>query len=105
MFGYTEFLKTAVPIAGVAGDQQASLFGHLCLDKGESKSTYGTGCFMLMNIGNKPLLAEGGLLTTIAWQIKSRRVLVARFNGDEMCLIKTAKHSEKRGAKALKMMV
>ena len=106
-FGYTEFLKTAVPIAGVAGDQQASLFGHLCLDKGDSKNTYGTGCFMLMNIGSKPVLAEGGLLTTIAWQIGNK--VTYAFEGsvfvggaavqwlrDEMCLIKTAKHSEKR---------
>jgi len=113
VFGYTEFLKTAVPIAGVAGDQQASLFGHLCLDKGESKSTYGTGCFMLMNIGNKPLLAEGGLLTTIAWQIGNK--VTYAFEGsvfvggaavqwlrDEMCLIKTAKHSEKEASKAVK---
>lgn len=112
-FGYTEFLKTAVPIAGVAGDQQASLFGHLCLDKGDSKNTYGTGCFMLMNIGNKPVLAEGGLLTTIAWQIGNK--VTYAFEGsvfvggaavqwlrDEMCLIKTAKHSEKEANKAVK---
>lgn len=112
-FGYTEFLKTAVPITGVAGDQQASLFGHLCLDKGDSKNTYGTGCFMLMNIGNKPCLAEGGLLTTIAWQIGNK--VTYAFEGsvfvggaavqwlrDEMNLIKTAKYSEKEATKAVK---
>ncbi len=112
-FGFTDFLKTSVPIAGVAGDQQASLFGHLCLDKGDSKNTYGTGCFMLMNIGAKPVLAKGGLLTTVAWQIGNK--VTYAFEGsvfvggaavqwlrDEMCLIKTAKHSEKEAIKAAK---
>lgn len=112
-FGYSEFLKTPVPITGVAGDQQASLFGHLCLDKGDSKNTYGTGCFMLMNIGNKPLLAEGGLLTTIAWQIGNK--ITYAFEGsvfvggaavqwlrDEMGLIKSSKYSEKEAKRAVK---
>lgn len=61
------YLK-GVPICGVAGDQQASLFGQLCLKKGTTKCTYGTGCFMLMNIGNKPLLSKNHLLTTVAFQ-------------------------------------
>lgn len=58
-----------VKIAGIAGDQQAALFGQLCTEKGLTKSTYGTGCFMLQNIGTKPVKSENKLLTTIAWQI------------------------------------
>lgn len=58
-----------VPIAGVAGDQQASLFGQACFEAGMAKNTYGTGCFLLMNTGEKGILSENGLLTTIAWQI------------------------------------
>lgn len=64
------YLK-GIPICGVAGDQQASLFGQLCLKKGMTKCTYGTGCFMLMNIGDKPLLSKKHLLTTIAFQTKT----------------------------------
>lgn len=56
-------------IAGIAGDQQAALFGQLCLDKGLTKSTYGTGCFMLQNIGENPVKSENKLLTTVAWKI------------------------------------
>lgn len=58
-----------IPIAGILGDQQAALFGQLCLDKGEIKNTYGTGCFMLMNIGKTPIISKKGLLTTIAYAI------------------------------------
>ena len=62
-----EFFGGAIPIAGAAGDQQAALFGQTCFEKGEAKNTYGTGCFMLMNTGEKPVFSENGLLTTIAW--------------------------------------
>jgi glycerol kinase len=58
-----------VPIAGIAGDQQAALFGQTCFEKGMAKNTYGTGCFLLMNAGSKAVLSDHGLLTTIAWQI------------------------------------
>jgi glycerol kinase len=58
-----------VPIAGIIGDQQASLFGHCCFNIGCLKNTYGTGCFMLMNTKNKPVFSNKGLLTTIAWKI------------------------------------
>lgn len=58
-----------ISIAGIAGDQQAALFGQLCLEKGLSKNTYGTGCFMLQNIGTKPVRSKNRLLTTIAWKI------------------------------------
>ena len=69
-YGVASFFPGNVPINGVAGDQQAALFGQCCFKEGESKNTYGTGCFMLMNIGNKPLLSKKGLLTTIAWRAK-----------------------------------
>jgi glycerol kinase len=64
-----QILAHRIPIAGVAGDQQAALFGQMCTRKGMVKSTYGTGCFMLMNIGAKPLLSTNNLVTTIAWKI------------------------------------
>ncbi len=69
IFGYSEpsLLGESIPIAGVAGDQQAALFGQTCFEEGEAKNTYGTGCFMLMNTGEKPVRSENGLLTTIAW--------------------------------------
>lgn len=71
IFGYTddEILGAELPIAGVAGDQQAALFGQCCFDEGEMKNTYGTGAFLLMNTGNKPYMTDNGLITTIAWGI------------------------------------
>lgn len=69
-FGKTEahlFSGIEIPIAGVAGDQQAALFGQACFESGTAKNTYGTGCFMLMNTGTKPVKSKNGLLTTIAW--------------------------------------
>lgn len=59
-----------IPITGVAGDQHAALFGQMCTEKGMVKNTYGTGCFMLMNIGDKPILSSNRLLTTVAWKIE-----------------------------------
>lgn len=61
------FLGGSIPIAGAAGDQQAALFGQTCFNAGEAKNTYGTGCFLLMNTGGKPVFSDNGLLTTIAW--------------------------------------
>lgn len=68
LYGYTQIsvLGTGIPIAGAAGDQQAALFGQCCFEKGDVKNTYGTGCFMLMNIGDEAIHSESGLLTTIA---------------------------------------
>jgi glycerol kinase len=66
------FFGCNVPIAGVAGDQQAALFGQACYEKGMAKNTYGTGCFMLMNTGEKAVKSEHGLLTTIAWGINGK---------------------------------
>ncbi len=68
-FGDVEFEGVKIPIAGIAGDQQAALFGQACFKKGSAKNTYGTGCFMLMNTGKKPQFSDSGLLTTIAWGI------------------------------------
>ena len=66
IYGYTEIQGVKVPIAGIAGDQQAALFGQTCFEPGDAKNTYGTGCFLLMNTGEKPVESRNGLLTTIA---------------------------------------
>ncbi|MCF0217561.1 MAG: glycerol kinase GlpK [Malacoplasma sp.] len=82
-YGYIEsnhFLKNSdckIPICAVAGDQQASLFGQLCTEVGMVKNTYGTGCFTLVNIGDKPILSKNKLLTTIAWKIKDEKPVYA----------------------------
>jgi glycerol kinase len=65
----TGLFATSIPIAGIAGDQQSALFGQMCIDPGMVKNTYGTGCFMMMNIGNKPIKSNSRLLTTVAWRI------------------------------------
>jgi len=67
VYGTTSLYGTEIPIAGAAGDQQAALFGQACFDPGMAKNTYGTGCFMLMNTGDKPVKSNSGLITTIAW--------------------------------------
>jgi glycerol kinase len=68
----TTLFSTKIPIAGVAGDQQAALFGQLCTEPGMAKNTYGTGCFMLMNTGDKPVYSNNNLLTTVAWKINGK---------------------------------
>jgi len=96
-----------VPIRGVAGDQQAALFGQTCFESGESKNTYGTGCFMLLNTGDKPTFSKKGLLTTIAWQIGNKVTYalegsvfiggaVVQWLRDEMQMIKESSESEKK---------
>ncbi len=74
VYGTTEveLFGGAIQIAGAAGDQQAALFGQTCFLPGEAKNTYGTGCFMLMNTGSKPVFSENGLVTTIAWGIEGK---------------------------------
>ena len=67
-----EFFGAPIKIAGVAGDQQAALFGQTCFEPGMAKNTYGTGCFMLMNVGEKPIYPNNGLLTTIAWGVDGK---------------------------------
>jgi glycerol kinase len=72
VYGHTTLLGTPIPIAGMAGDQQAALFGQACLKPGMVKNTYGTGCFMLMNTGTKRITSKHNLLTTVAWRIGDR---------------------------------
>lgn len=74
VYGHTNpnFFASKIPIAGIAGDQQAALFGQMCTKPGMVKNTYGTGCFMLMNIGEKPIVSENNLLTTVACTINGK---------------------------------
>ncbi len=72
VYGETHLLGAAIPIAGIAGDQQAALFGQVCTKPGMVKNTYGTGCFMLMNTGAQPIASKNNLLTTVAWRINGR---------------------------------
>jgi len=108
IYGYTKesIFGGKVPIAGVAGDQQAALFGQCCFEPGEAKNTYGTGCFLLMNTGDKAVLSTKGLLTTIAIGINGKvqyalegSVFVAgaaiKWLRDEMKMIENAAETEK----------
>jgi glycerol kinase len=70
----TGHFSSAVPIAGIAGDQQSALFGQMCVDPGMVKNTYGTGCFMMMNIGSKPIESKSSLLTTVGWKVGDQTV-------------------------------
>jgi glycerol kinase len=99
------FFGGPIPIAGAAGDQQAALFGQTCFEKGEAKNTYGTGCFLLMNTGDKPIFSKNGLVTTIAWGIDGKityalegSIFVAgaaiQWLRDEMRLIDSAADSD-----------
>ena len=105
-YGELSFLRSDVHITGVVGDQQAALFGQTCFEAGESKNTYGTGCFLLVNTGNKPVLSKNGLLTTVAWQIGNEVTYalegsvfiggaVVQWLRDEMRLIHHSGDSEK----------
>jgi len=69
VYGETTLLGGSIQIAGIAGDQQAALFGQNCFERGMAKNTYGTGCFMLMNIGREPQISKHRLLTTVAWRL------------------------------------
>ena len=101
----SSFFGGEIPIAGAAGDQQCALFGQTCFKAGEAKNTYGTGCFMLMNTGEKPVFSDNGLVTTIAWGIDGKvnyalegSIFVAgaaiQWLRDEMRLIDSALDSE-----------
>ncbi len=72
VYGATTLFGGSIPIAGIAGDQQAALFGQACTQPGMVKNTYGTGCFMLMNTGTRPIASKNNLLTTVAWRIRDR---------------------------------
>ena len=100
-----DFFGAPIPIAGAAGDQQSALFGQTCFNEGEAKNTYGTGCFLLMNTGNKPIYSKNGLVTTIAWGIDGSvtyalegSIFVAgaaiQWLRDELRLIETSPDSE-----------
>ena len=72
IIGETQVQGRSIPIAGIIGDQQSALFGQMCVEEGAVKNTYGTGCFLLMNCGHKPVFSENRLLTTVAWKIGDR---------------------------------
>lgn len=76
IYGHTKttIFASKVPIGGIAGDQQASLFGQMCIEPGMMKNTYGTGCFLLMNVGEKPVFSKNNLITTVAWKINDKVV-------------------------------
>jgi glycerol kinase len=113
IFGMTspEWFGAEIPIAGIAGDQQAALFGQACFKPGALKNTYGTGCFMLMQTGEKIFHSKNGLLTTIAWQVGDEKVqyalegavfiagAVVQWLRDELGLIKSAPEIESLAAK------
>ncbi len=100
-----QFFGAPIPIAGAAGDQQAALFGQTCFCPGEAKNTYGTGCFLLMNTGDRPVYSSNGLVTTIAWGLNGKvtyalegSIFVAgaaiQWLRDEMRFIESAQDSE-----------
>ena len=102
----------AIPIAGAAGDQQAALFGQTCFSAGEAKNTYGTGCFLLMNTGDTPVISKNGLVTTIAWGLDGQVTYAlegsvfsagsaVQWLRDEMRLIDSAADSAYMAAKVL----
>jgi glycerol kinase len=78
VYGHTDsrYLHSGIPIAGIAGDQQAALFGQMCTRQGMVKNTYGTGCFMLMNIGDTPIVSQNNLLTSVGWKINGQTTYV-----------------------------
>ena len=112
VYGETDpgFFGRSIPIAGAAGDQQAALFGQACFTPGQAKNTYGTGCFLLMNTGDKPVFSSSGLVTTVAWSLGNRvsyalegSIFVAgaaiQWLRDEMRLIDSAADSEYHAGK------
>lgn len=113
IYGYSDpsYFGAPIPLAGAAGDQQAALFGQACFSPGEAKNTYGTGCFLLMNTGDKPVFSQNGLVTTIAWGIDGSvqyalegSVFVAgaaiQWLRDEMRFIDRAEDSERLAREA-----
>jgi glycerol kinase len=111
IYGYTDQVLTGtnIPISGIAGDQQAALFGQMCTQPGMVKNTYGTGCFMLMNTGTQPILSKNNLLTTIAWKIGDTTTYaleggvfiagaVVQWLRDGLGIIKTSAEVEKLAA-------
>ncbi len=106
----SSFFGLPIPISGAAGDQQAALFGQACFERGQAKNTYGTGCFLLMNTGEKPVFSNNGLVTTVAWGLDGKvnyalegSIFVAgaaiQWLRDEMRLIESAADSEYHAGK------
>ncbi len=84
LFGVTrsnDAIASGIPVAGVAGDQQAALFGQACFEPGEAKCTYGTGSFILMNTGSKMMMSKSGMLTTVAWKLSGQKSLTYALEG------------------------
>lgn len=106
VYGFVDCMGVSIPISGIAGDQQAALFGQCCFNKGDAKNTYGTGCFLLANIGKTPIKSQNGLLTTIIAGEKGREIeyalegsvfvggAVVKWLRDEMKIIHEAGDSE-----------
>lgn len=107
IYGYTDegLLGAEVALSGIAGDQQAALFGQMCIDEGMVKNTYGTGCFVVMNTGNKPVVSQHKLLSTVAWQINGKTTYaiegsifvagaVVQWLRDQLGIIRTAPEIE-----------
>ncbi|HAQ18571.1 MAG TPA: glycerol kinase [Prolixibacteraceae bacterium] len=111
VYGYSSSqLSPEIAIAGIAGDQQAALFGQMCIEPGMVKNTYGTGCFMMKNIGSKPIISKNKLLTTVAWKIGQDTTYalegsifiagaVVQWLRDELGIIKKSADIEKLAAK------
>jgi glycerol kinase len=109
VYGRTTLLGGDIPVAGIAGDQQAALFGQGCFARGLAKNTYGTGCFMLMNIGDEPAKSKHQLLTTVAWKLDQKLTYalegsvfiggaVVQWLRDGLGIIKSAAEVEKLAA-------
>jgi glycerol kinase len=106
IYDYVDVLGEKIPVCGIAGDQQAALFGQCCFEKGQAKNTYGTGCFLLMNTGNKPFQSKNGLVTTMAASLKGEKPsyalegsvfvggAVIQWLRDELGLIRESSDSE-----------
>lgn len=111
IYGYADVMGSKIPIGGIAGDQQAALFGQGCFSAGDVKTTYGTGCFLLANTGKNPIFSQSGLITTIAATEKDKETeyalegsvfvggAVIKWLRDEMKMIKHAKESEEYAKK------
>lgn len=104
IYGHSEVFEHSIPIAGIAGDQQAASFGQACFEAGEAKNTYGTGCFLMLNTGQKAISSKNNLLTTIAWQTNQTNYAlegsvfiagaVVQWLRDELKIIKEASEVE-----------
>lgn len=111
IYGHTKttIFASKVPIAGIAGDQQAALFGQMCVEPGMTKNTYGTGCFILMNTGDKPVRSDNNLITTIGWKIGDKTTYalegsifvagaIVQWLRDGLGIIKSSEEIEKLAA-------